>query len=226
VDQNTNPIINSAAILRVLIADDLQETRRNTRLMLSMIPSVKVIAIARDGKEAVELAVKAKPDIVVLDINMPEMNGLEAYAEIQKPHPETACIIISAEKDAQTFRTAISVGVQEYLTKPFTLDDLEAAIEKVSVNILSKRKNEIEAEKIRAEREIYLKQLAEEYARTRRTDDQAMQVYEHLAANPKCELRWLRILAMIYVVRQKWGKLRVLATRLALQVEKAKNQPR
>jgi len=192
--------------------------------MLSMIPTVKVIAIARDGKEAVELAVKAKPDIVVLDINMPQMNGLEAYAEIQKVHPETACIIISAEKDVETFRTAIAVGVKEYLTKPFTLDDLEAAVEKVSANILAKRKDEIEAERIRAERETYLKQLAEEYARTRRTDDQAMQVYEHLAANPKCELRWLRILAMIYVVRQKWGKLRVLAARLELQVETAKKQ--
>jgi lipopolysaccharide biosynthesis regulator YciM len=62
-----------------------------------------------------------------------------------------------------------------------------------------------------------LKQLANEYAKNRRTDDQAVRVYEQLAANPACELRWLRTLAMIYVIRQEWGKLRNLAARLEFQ---------
>ena len=65
--------------------------------------------------------------------------------------------------------------------------------------------------------EAYLIQLANEYAKSRRTDDQAVEVYEHLAANPACELRWLRTLAMVYVIRQEWGKLRILAARLEFQ---------
>jgi lipopolysaccharide biosynthesis regulator YciM len=59
-----------------------------------------------------------------------------------------------------------------------------------------------------------LKRLASEYARFRRSDDQAVKVFEQLATNPECELRWLRILAMIYVVRQDWAKLQRLAERL------------
>ena len=61
---------------------------------------------------------------------------------------------------------------------------------------------------------VTLKQLAKEYAKNRRTDDQAVEVFEHLASNPTCELRWLRTLAMIYVIRQDWGKLKNLAIKL------------
>ena len=61
--------------LRVLIADDVQETRRSTRLMLSMVSDVEVVAIASNGLQAVQMSKEQKPDIVVLDINMPELNG-------------------------------------------------------------------------------------------------------------------------------------------------------
>ena len=59
-----------------------------------------------------------------------------------------------------------------------------------------------------------MKQLAEEFVRNRRTDEQAVEVFEHLATNPACEMRWLQTLAMIYVVRQDWGKLKNLAMKL------------
>src|SRR5574339_1122043 len=91
--------------LRVLIADDVQETRRNTRLMLATIDDVEVVAIASNGLQALQLAKEHRPDIVLLDINMPEMDGLTAYREIHKILPGTGCIIISAEKDTSTFRT-------------------------------------------------------------------------------------------------------------------------
>ena len=74
---------------RVLIADDVQETRRNTRLMLATIDDVEVVAIAANGLQALQLAKEHHPDLVLLDINMPEMNGLTAYREIAKVHPET-----------------------------------------------------------------------------------------------------------------------------------------
>jgi len=203
--------------LRVLIADDIQETRRSTRLMLSMISDVEVVAIASNGLQAVNMAREHHPDIVVLDINMPEMDGLTAYKEIARIHPGTGCIIISAEKESTVLRDAMSMGIRDYLFKPFTVDELEQAVVQVSARLEKTRQTIAQEEQLRQKNEIYLKQLAEEYARNRRTDDQAVEVFEHLAANPKCELRWLRTLAMIYVIRQDWGKLKNLAAKLEQQ---------
>lgn len=200
--------------LRVLIADDVQETRRNTRLMLATIDDVEVVAIASNGLQAVELAKEQHPDIVLLDINMPEMDGLTAYKEIAKIYPETGCIIISAEKDTTTFRTAISVGVQEYLIKPFTVEELEAAVSRVSGLVEQSRLKLAQVNDLKRRKEEYLKQLANEYSKARRTDEKAMEVFEQLADYPNCEPRWLQTLAMIYVVRQEWGRLKILSTRL------------
>src|SRR5829696_871405 len=125
--------------LRVLIADDVQETRRNTRLMLATIDDVEVVAIASNGVQAVELAKEHHPDIVMLDINMPELDGLSAFRRIAQIYPDTGCIIISAEKDTTTLRTAMSIGVQEYLIKPFTGDELETAIARVRVLVEKQR---------------------------------------------------------------------------------------
>ena len=197
--------------MRVLIADDVQETRRNTRLMLATLDDVEVVAIASNGLQAVQMAKEHHPDIVFLDINMPEMDGLTAYKEIAKIYPETGCIILSAEQDTGTLRTAISIGVQEYLVKPFTVDELEAAVARVHERVEQARSKLSQARQISQQRETYLLQLAVEYAKSRRTDDQAMEVFEQLAKNPKCEMRWIQNLAMIYIVRQKWGRLKVLA---------------
>lgn len=203
--------------LRVLIADDIQETRRNTRLMLSMISYVEVVAIASNGLQAVQMAQERKPDIVVLDINMPGMNGLAAFKEIARSSPETGCIIISAEKDSEILRLAMSLGIRDYLFKPFTVDQMEQAVAKVAARLAVKRRQSAQTAQLRQKNEAYLKQLANEYAKSRRTDDQAVDVYEQLAEDPDCELRWLRTLAMIYVIRQEWGKLRSLAARLEQQ---------
>jgi YesN/AraC family two-component response regulator len=200
--------------LRVLIADDIQETRRNTRLMLATLDDVEVAAIAANGLQAVQLAEEQHPDIVLLDINMPEMDGLSAYKEISQIYPDVGCIIISAEKDTTTLRTAMSIGVQEYLIKPFTIEELETAIERVYRHVADIRQKLAQAEVLRSRNEAYLKQLASEYAKTRRTDDQAIDVFERLAESPQCETRWLQNLAMIYVVRQMWGRLKILAEKV------------
>ena len=206
--------------LRVLIADDIQETRRNTRLMLATIDDVEVVAIAANGVQALQLSKEQHPDIVLLDINMPEMDGLTAYREIAKVLPGTGCIIISAEKDASTFRNAISVGVQEYLIKPFTVEELEAAIDHVRILVDQQRIKLAQDTQIRKQREAYLLQLAAEYSKTHRTDEKAMEVFEQLAQNPACEMRWLQTLAMIYVVRQEWGRMKFLAAKLEQRTKK------
>ncbi len=204
--------------LRVLIADDIQETRRSVRLMLSMNPDVIVVAIAADGAQAVELAQEHHPDIVVLDINMPKVDGLAAFKQISQIYPDTGCIIMSGQRETNTLATAMSLGAQEYLLKPFTIDELNDAVNRVAEQVVESRKKLVEAELLRKKSEGYLKHLADEYAKSKRTDDEALGVFEQLAENPKCELRWLRTLAMLYIVRQEWGKLKDLASRLEQQV--------
>ncbi len=216
----TQPQVSQKQKLRVLIADDIQETRRNTRLMLATIDDVEVVAIAANGRQALHLAQEQHPDIVLLDINMPEMDGLTAYREIAKVLPGTGCIILSAEKDTSTFRTAISVGVQEYLIKPFTVEELEGAIGRVRGLVEQQRIKLAQEAELKKQREAYLLQLAAEFAKTRRTDEKAMQVFEHLAENPECELRWLQTLAMIYIVRNEWGRMKNLAAKLEQRTKK------
>ncbi len=200
--------------LRVLIADDIHETRRNTRVMLSMIDGIEVVAIASNGLEAVEMAKQHQPDIVILDINMPKLNGLAAYKRISQFNPTIACIIISAEKDPATLRAALSIGIQNYLIKPFSTDELEAAVKQVSERLEIVGTNNVHTDQLREKKEAHLKQLAEEYSKAKRTDDQAIEVFEELIKIPDCELRWMQTLAMIYVIRQKWGKLKTLAEKI------------
>jgi len=203
--------------LRVLIADDVQETRRSVRLMLSMNPDVVVVAIATDGVQAVELAREHHPDIVVLDINMPRLDGLAAFKEISQIYPDTGCIIISAQHETNVVGAAMALGAQEYLLKPFTVDEFDDAVKRVATLVMESRRKLFEADQLRKQSEVYLKQLADEYAKSRRTDDEAMGVFEQLAENPNCEIRWLRTLAMLYIIRQEWGKLKTLTTRLERQ---------
>lgn len=214
------PSVSPKKKLRVLIADDVQETRRNTRLMLAAIDDVEVVAMAANGVQAVQLTEEHHPDILLLDINMPEMDGLTAYRKIAHSHPDIGCIIVSAEKDTTTLRTAMSIGVQEYLIKPFTIEELETAIARVYPRVQDARRKLIQAEQLRRRTEAYLQQLASEYAKTRRTDDKAIEVFERLAENPKCDPRWLQNLAMIYVIRQMWGRLRVLAEKVEQRTKK------
>jgi len=202
---------------RVIIADDVLETRRNTRLMLADNPMVDIVAIAHNGREAVELAKKHQPDIALMDINMPEMNGFESFQAMHEIFPTMACVIISAEDDNQSFRSAMNVGAREYLVKPFTVYQLNNAVKRVGDIVKMERDQADVADRLSKQRASYLLQLAHEYSKSRRTDDEALEVFEQLAANPQCELRWLRTLAMLYIIRQDWLKLQVLSGRLARQ---------
>jgi YesN/AraC family two-component response regulator len=200
--------------LRVLIADDYQETRRSVRIMLSMNADVLVVAIAKDGPEAIDLAREHHPDIVVMDINMPGMDGLTAFKQISEIYPDTGCIIISAQKEIDMLNQAITLGVQEYLGKPFTIEELNEAVNRVGQQVRQKRPSLENAGRLHKQSEKSLEKLAGEYARSKRTDDTALEVFEQLAENADCDLRWLRTLAMLYIIREEWGKLKALAERL------------
>jgi len=190
---------------RVLIADTTQETRRNTRVMLSSVKGVEVVAIALDGTQAIEMARQHKPDIVLLDINMSKVNGLNAYKQILQVNPTTACILVSAENHTETFQAAKALGIQNFLVKPFTEHELESAMQ----DVIQRLDGQTDAKDT-----TKLRKLADEYVRAKRTDEEAVKVFEEAIQLPDSELVWLQTLAMIYVVRKRWGKLKVLAETL------------
>ncbi len=206
-DRNPEP-------MRVLIADDVLETRRSTRLMMTLVPDARVVAIAQNGREALELVKEHEPDVVLMDVNMPEMNGLRAIELIRKYRPDTACIVLSAERSQETVKKAMKLGVQDYLIKPFTSDQLLAVMQRAREEVIASRWNSLQAAKQKEAHEKELIEMAEEYMKTRRTDAQAMIVFEELSSQPDCDERYLRTLAIIYVFRQRWRRLRYLARHL------------
>ncbi|MBV6394987.1 MAG: Chemotaxis response regulator protein-glutamate methylesterase [Anaerolineales bacterium] len=208
--------------LRVLIADDVQETRRNTRLMIAALDYAEVVAIASNGRQAVEMTEEQHPDIVILDVNMPEMDGLTAYKNIIKVHPDTGGIIISAEQNPIVAKAAASIGIQEFLVKPFFVDEMDAAIKRVSQRLRENRQKRALTKPKDENSEAYLEMLANEYMKEGRTDDAAVQIFERLAANPKSALRWLETLAMLYAIRREWGKLTSLTARLERETKDQK----
>jgi YesN/AraC family two-component response regulator len=111
-------------------------------------------------------------------------------------------------------RRAITVGAKDYLIKPYTSEQFVAMIKPIVEQLRTRRSRVQQRVQVREERDTYLVELATSYIKARRTDDTALQVFERLAADPHCETRWLRHLAIIYVLREQWGKLRQLAERL------------
>ncbi len=204
----------SARKWRVLIADDVQETRRNTRLMLSNFEDFEVVAIASNGRQAVEMARESRPDVLLLDVNMPEMDGLTALSKISQMFPDMACVFISAENDPITLNAAETLGALAYLTKPFLMEDLENALKHVT-----RKLQEARAKNPRPDFAA-LEKTAEEFAKARRTDDAALKIFETLASDPQCKPRWLKTLALMYAIRQEWGKLKALAARLEREDKK------
>src|SRR5581483_5775491 len=112
----------------VLIADDVADTRENLTKLLHLEKDIEVIGGASDGKQAIEMARQATPDIVLLDVNMPGVDGISAAAAIRESGCGSAVIMMSVRDDVQYFRQAMLAGARDFLTKPFTGQDLIQAI--------------------------------------------------------------------------------------------------
>ncbi len=114
--------------IRVLIVDDISETRENIRRLLQFDNLIDVIGAARSGHEAIEMSQQSKPDVIVMDINMPDMDGITATEIIRKKVPFTQVIILSVQNDQSYMRKAMLVGARDFLSKPPTIDELTSAI--------------------------------------------------------------------------------------------------
>ena len=118
--------------IRILLADDHNVMRRGLRLLLESQPGFTVVAEAADGRQAVEQADATGPDIAVLDIGMPNLNGIEAAQRIATAHPATAIVILSMHSDEAYVLRALKAGAKGYLLKDSAEGDLIEAIRTVS----------------------------------------------------------------------------------------------
>jgi len=125
-------VLTKAKPIRILLADDHNVMRRGLRLLLESQPGFTVVAEAADGRVAVQQAQATKPDVVVLDIAMPHLNGTEAAQRIVEALPNTAVIILSMHSDEGYVLRALRSGAKGYLVKDSAEGDLIEAIKAVS----------------------------------------------------------------------------------------------
>lgn len=116
-------------MLRILIADDHEVARRGIRAVLESHPGWEVCSEAKDGRESVELAAASKPDLVLLDIGMPNLNGLEAARQILATAPGTAILILTMHDSDNVVREVLRAGARGYVLKSDAGRDLVAAVE-------------------------------------------------------------------------------------------------
>ena len=114
--------------IRVIIVDDVSETRENVRKLLQFESDVEVVGVARTGKEAIQLSEDMQPDVVLMDINMPDMDGISATEAIRAKQPAVQVVILSVQGDQNYMRRAMLAGARDFLTKPPMGDELISAI--------------------------------------------------------------------------------------------------
>ncbi len=114
--------------VRILVVDDIAETRENIRKLLQFESDVEVVGAARSGKEGVQLAQELDPDVVLMDINMPDIDGITATDMIRKRSPYIQVVILSVQSDQNYMRKAMLAGARDFLTKPPLGDELISAI--------------------------------------------------------------------------------------------------
>jgi two-component system, NarL family, response regulator NreC len=107
----------NATPLRILVADDHDFIRQGTCAVLERQPGWEVCGLAANGREAVARASQLKPDIVVMDMTMPELNGLDAAVQIKRRLPETEIVLLSAHQSEEVIRSAFKAGVKSFIFK-------------------------------------------------------------------------------------------------------------
>lgn len=118
--------------IRILLADDHQLMRSGLRLLIEQQPDLTVVGEAADGREAVALAKSLRPDVAVMDISMPNLNGIEAAHQITQSHAELAVIVLSMHPDESYVLRALKAGAKGYLLKDSAESDLITAVRAVA----------------------------------------------------------------------------------------------
>src|SRR6478735_8370128 len=117
--------------IRVLIVDDIPETRDHLTKLLGFEGDIDVIGAAASGAEALQLASSLLPDVVLMDINMPDMDGIAATEQLSRTVPTASVVMMSVQGEADYLRRSMLAGAREFLVKPFSSDELTASIRQV-----------------------------------------------------------------------------------------------
>ena len=115
-------------LIRVLIVDDIAETRENIRKLLQFEADFEIVGAARNGYEGIELAKELQPDVILMDINMPDIDGITATETIRGEVPNAQIVILTVQDDPNYMRRAMLAGARDFLTKPPSVDEMLAAI--------------------------------------------------------------------------------------------------
>src|SRR5215475_7951384 len=121
----------SAGTIRVLLADDHELVRAGIRALLEKIEAVIVAGEVGDGHEVLEFLHRDKPDVLLLDISMPRLNGMETLGRIAKEFPSVRVVVLSVHQNSEYLWQAINAGAAGYLLKRASADELERAIETI-----------------------------------------------------------------------------------------------
>lgn len=136
--------------VRVLIVDDIAETRENVRKLLQFEADIEVAGVAKSGKEGIELSQEYDPDVVLMDINMPDMDGISATEAILRKLPHVQVIILSVQGDQNYMRRAMLAGARDFLTKPPMADELISAIRRAGEMAEKERTKLVQARNVSA----------------------------------------------------------------------------
>ena len=118
--------------IRILLADDHAVVRQGFKMILAAQPDMEIVGEAANGREAVELAEQLRPDVVVMDVSMPELNGIEATRRLASLVPRARVVALSMHKDSVYVREILHAGARGYLLKDSGAADLVAAIRAVA----------------------------------------------------------------------------------------------
>jgi pilus assembly protein CpaE len=117
--------------IRVLVVDDIAETRDHIAKLLSFEPDMELVGTAAAGPEAIDIATRVQPDVVLMDVNMPGMDGIETSERMARHAPGAAVVMMSVQNEAEYLRRAMLAGAREFLVKPFTSDELFGSVRQV-----------------------------------------------------------------------------------------------
>jgi pilus assembly protein CpaE len=126
-------------VIKVLIVDDIPETRDHLARLLSTEREMDVAGGAGSGEEAIQMAMDLRPDVIVMDINMPGMDGVAAAEIITQRLPTSPIVMMSVHGEAEQLKRSLSAGAREFLVKPFSADELVSTIKGVYEKELSRR---------------------------------------------------------------------------------------